>query len=82
MFFRDMNNEASNEIHCWNALSYGLIVFVPGVMKSNHITIVIINTRSSDYRATKVTTDIFDCYIRSTFVWLRSDIETIRIFFV
>ena len=82
VFFRDMNNKTFDEIHCWNAFSYRLIVFVSGVMKSNHIAIIIINTGSCNYRTPKIVADIFDGNIRSTFIMFCSDIEAIRIFFV
>ena len=82
VLFRDMHDKTFDEVHCRNAFGDCLIVFVSGVMKSNHIAIIIINTGSCDYRATKITADIFNGYIRSAFIRFCSNIETIRIFFV
>ena len=40
MFFRDVPDETFDEIHNRNRFLYVLIIFVPIVMESDHITIV------------------------------------------
>ncbi len=43
VLFRDVYNKSFNEIKRRNTFYHGLIIFVPGVMKGNRITVIFIN---------------------------------------
>ena len=58
MFLGDMDNELFDEIPCGNSLGNEFVIFVSVVMKSDEITIIIINTRRSNHRSTKIATNI------------------------
>lgn len=82
MFFRDMNDEPADEIHCRDPFMDRFIIFMLGVMKRNIVAVIIIDTRSGNDRSSEITADIFYSDIGSTEVWFCSDIKTIRIFFI
>ena len=58
MLFGNMNDEFFDEIPSRNGFGNKFIIFVSVVMQSNKITIVIINTRRSDYRSAKISPNI------------------------
>ena len=51
-------------------------------MKSNKISIIVINSGTGNERPPKVTTDVFNCDIRSAKVWLGSNIKAIFMLFI
>ena len=64
VFFRDVSDEAFDEINGRDGFFYIFFVFMAIVMKSNEFTIVLINSGSGNNRATKITTDILDNVLR------------------
>lgn len=60
MFFRDVNNQTLNEVDGRNTFSNSFIIFVPSVMESHIFTIITINTRSGNNRASQISADIFN----------------------
>ena len=82
MFFRYMNDKSFDKIDCRNAFSYSFIIFVSSIMKGYKVTIVIINTRSCNYRSTEIAADIFDGSVRITKIGLGTNIKTISMLFV
>jgi hypothetical protein len=51
-------------------------------MKSNEISIIVINSGTGNDRPPKVTTDVFNCDIRSAKVWFGSNIKAIFMLFI
>ena len=80
MFFGDMDNEFLNEVQSRNGFSNSFIVFVSGVMKSNIIPVIRINTRSCNYRSAKISADVFNSNIRFTMIRLGTNIESFGMF--
>ena len=58
MFLGDMDNELFDEIPCGNSLGNEFVIFVSIVMKSDEITIIIVNTGRSNNRSAEIATDI------------------------
>ena len=56
---RNMNNKLFNEFNSGNFFDNQLIILMSVVFKSNKITIIIENARSSNNRSTEIATDIF-----------------------
>ena len=79
VFFRDVSDEAFDEINGRDGFFYIFFVFMAIVMKSNEFTIVLINSGSGNNRATKITTDILDNVLRVAFVRFCIDIETMLV---
>ena len=59
VFFRDMPNQSFDKVYGWDGLYDVLFIFMPIVMKSNHFTIVFINTGCGNNWTTEIATDIF-----------------------
>lgn len=79
VFFRDVSDEAFDEINGRDGFFYIFFVFMAIVMKSNEFTIVLINSGSGNNRATKITIDILDNVLRVAFVRFCIDIETMLV---
>lgn len=77
MFFRYMLDESPNEIKNRDCFCNEFSVFVSVVVKGDIISIIVINTRSGDYWSTKISPDIFNNGVRTTFIWLCINIESI-----
>ena len=58
MFLGDMDNELFDEIPCGNSLGNKFVIFVSVVMKSDEITIIIVNTGRSNNRSAEIATNI------------------------
>ncbi len=76
MLFRDMPDQPLDELHSRNCFFHILIVFMPVIVEGNHISIIFINTGSSNNRAAKVTSDVFHNGIRVTFIGFGINIKT------
>lgn len=72
-FYEIQNRQFFNNKH---------IVLVAVVFKGNKIAVVINNTRSSNNRSPKITTDIFQSLLRLALVWFSVNIETVLVFSV
>lgn len=77
MFLRDMLCEHRDKVKYRNSFGNQRFIFMTVVMKSNEVSIVRINTRSCDDRATKIATDIFNDFGWFTFIWKCTDVENI-----
>lgn len=82
MFFRNVSDKATYEIHDRNGLLYVGIIFVPIIMKSDKVTIIFINSGGGNYGASKIASNVFDDFFRVTFVGLGINIENILMFIV
>lgn len=76
MFFWYVNNQPLNEFHGGNAFGNRFVIFVPGVVESNKVPIIFVDTGRGDYRPPQISGDIFDCGLRSAVIGLCPDIKT------
>ena len=58
MLLGDMDNELFDEIPCGNSFGNEFVIFMSVVMKSDEITIIIVNTRRSNHGSSEIATDI------------------------
>ena len=77
MFFRDMLDKTLNKFHGRNGFFHILVIFMTVIMESHILSVIAVDAGSSNYRTSKVTTDIFRNDFRITFVWFCIDIEAI-----
>ena len=80
MFFGDVDNKFLNEVQSRNGFSNSFIVFVSSVMKGYIFAVIIINTRCGDNRSAKISADVFNGDIRSTKIWLGTNIKAVSVF--
>ena len=71
MLFRDVTNEAFDEVHGGNGFGDKLVILVTSVVEGAGIIhlVVGINTGSSNDRAPKISADVFQNLMRVTFSW-------------
>lgn len=60
VFFRDMADQTFDEIHSRDGFFDIFFIFVPIVVESNHIAIIVIDSGCGNDRSAKITPDIFD----------------------
>ena len=77
MFFRYMLNEPFYKVQSGDCFGSQLVIFVSIVVKSNRISIVVVNAGSCNDGSTKVTAYIFDDRGRVTFSGFGIDVEPI-----
>lgn len=82
MFFRNVLNEELDEIQCGQRSANIGIILMLIVMKGNLVTIVGINTRSSNDGPAEVAADVFNNRVRVTKIGLGIDVKTIFIVMV
>ena len=79
MFLGDMDNELFDEIPSGNSFGNEFVIFMSVVMKSDEITIIIVNTGRSNNRSAEIATNIvkdrivvcqsrFSIYIKAVFL--------------
>ena len=77
MLFGDMADEPLNKFHDRNRLQHIFVIFMPVVVKSDKIPVIVIDPGSGDDGPSQVTANVFHNRFRVAFVWLCVDIETI-----
>ena len=77
MFFRDMLDEPVNEIKGGDGLHDQFVILMAVIVKGDHVSIIFINTGSSDNGASKVASDVFGDDLRITLIGFGVDIETV-----
>lgn len=79
MFFRDVTDQSFDKVHGRDGFVDKTVVFVPVVMERDGIGILVvgINSGSSNDRATKITTDVFEDSRRAAFAAFGIDVETV-----
>ena len=82
VFVGDVADEFFDKFSSRDGFGDKLIIFVAIVMKSNIFTIITINSRHSNNRTTKITTDIFDNIFRVRKGRFGIDIKAIGAVFV
>ena len=82
MLVRDMYNQSFNKVDGGDTFGYGLVIFMPGVMKGDRVTIIRNNSGSSNNWSPQISADIFNGDIRRTWVRFCSNIKAIRVVFV
>ena len=55
-----MTNQSFDKINCRESFYNIFIIFMPIVMEGNSITIIAVYSGCSNYRATKITPNVFD----------------------
>lgn len=77
MLFRNVADESLDELHNRDGFFHILIIFVPVVVESDKIAIILVNPGSGDNRAAEIAADVlYNCF-RITFVWFGIHIEAI-----
>ena len=76
MLFRDMYDKSFHKVKNWDAFGDGFIVFVTSVMKGNGVSVVVVNTRGSDNRSSKISANILKYFLRITKIWFCINIES------
>lgn len=77
VLFRDMADQAFDEIDSWNRFLDILVILVPVIVKSNRLSVIAVNPGGGDGRAAEVTADIFYNGLRITFVGFGINIKTV-----
>ena len=75
--FRDVPYKSFHEIQYGNGFINKFVVLVSVVVKSNRITIVLVNAGSSNNRSSKISANVFSDNGRIAEVWFCIDIETV-----
>ena len=65
------------KFHNWDSFFNVLVIFMAVVMKSNKITVIVVNPGSGDYRPTKVATDILHDSFWVTFIGFGINVEAV-----
>ena len=82
VFFWNVLNQPFNELESRHGFSDEFVVFMSMVMESDRVTIIVINTRGSNNRSAKISSDVFGDNIRPAFVRFSIDIEALLAMFV
>lgn len=70
-----VDNQSLDEFHGGDAFGNHFVIFVSGVMESNKIPIIFVNTGRSNYGSPKISCDVFDCGLGSAVIGFGSNIE-------
>lgn len=82
MFFRDVTDQAFDELHNRKSFFHTGVIFMTVVMEGNKVAIVFINPGSGNHRASELTPDVFYYGFGGTFVWICIDVEAVFVFAV
>ena len=80
MLFRDMLDKTLYKFHNWDSFFNILVIFMAVVMKSNKITIIVVNPGSGDYRSSEIATDILHNNFGVTFIGFGIDVKAVFVF--
>lgn len=80
MLFRDMLDKTLYKFHNWDSFFNILVIFMAVVMKSNKITIIVVNPGSGDYRSSEIATDILHNSFWVTFIGFGIDVKAVFVF--
>ena len=80
MFFWNVTDETSDEIHGRDCFLHMFFILMSVVMKRDQFTVIIIDAGGCNGRPTEITPDIFDDIFGVTFVGFCVNIETILMF--
>lgn len=75
VLLRDVTNEPFYEINGRDSFLYVFVIFMTIVMEGDRITVIVINSGSSNNGTAKITADIFDNCSRVTKHWFGINIE-------
>ena len=78
VLFGDVNNESFDEVHSRDAFRNRKVIFVPGIVESHEVSVIVINTGSGNDRTAQISADVFDGNIGSAEIGFCSHIETFR----
>lgn len=82
VFFGDVYDKSFYEVYCRDTFLYGLIIFMPGVVKCDIITVIFIDTGCCNNRPSEMATDVYDGNDRSVEIRFCPDIEFFGMIFV
>lgn len=82
MLFRDMPDEAFNEIHDRESLLYILFIFMAVVMEGDKVSVIAVDPGGGNDGAAQVTADIFYDNGGITLIGFGIHIKTVFMFFV
>lgn len=77
MLFRDMTNQAFDEIDSGKRFLDILVILMTVIVKNNRLSVIAVNPGGGDGRAAEVTVDIFYSGLKITFVGFGINIKTV-----
>ena len=80
--FGDMPDQSGDKFKGRNGFGNKDIIFMPVVVERNGITVIGVNARSGNYRAVKISANVFENHIRLAVLRFGINIETVFVFFV
>lgn len=80
MLFRDVLDEAFDELHDGNGLLHVLVILVAVVVEGDGVAVILVNPRGGDDGTAKVTADVLDDRFRVTLVGLGIHVEAVLVF--
>ena len=77
ILFGYVTDKPFDEIHCRNCFFNIFIVTMPVIVKSNHFSIIFVNTGSGDYRPSQIASDVFYYSLRIADIRFCKNIEAV-----
>lgn len=77
MFFRDVTDQAFDEIHNRKSFFHIYVIFVAVIVERNSITVIAVNPGCGDYGPAKIATNVFRYYFGIAEIWFCIDIEAL-----
>lgn len=77
VFFRDVTDQAFNEIHNRKSFFHIYVIFVAVIVERNRITVIAVNPGCGDYGSAKIAANVFRHYFGITEIWFCIDIEAL-----
>ena len=82
VLFRNMENELLNKFNSRNSFGNGFVVFVAGIVKSNILAIIAINSGGGNGRTSKISANIYNGTLNITVKVRCMDIKPMTEFFI
>ena len=82
MFFRDVTDQALDEIQDGNSFLHIFIIFMAVVVERDSVTVVLVDTGCSDNRPSEITAYILGHCLGITFIRLGVHIEAVLMIFI
>ena len=77
VFFRDVTDQAFNEIHNRKSLFHIYVIFVVVIVERNSITVIVVNSGCGDYGPAKIAANIFGNHFGIAEIGFGIDIEAV-----
>mgnify|MGYP001131711249 CR=1 FL=1 len=82
MLFRDMADEALDEVHNRYGFLDIFVIFVSVIVEGNKVAVIAVDPGGGDYGSSKITSNVFENGFRMAFVRFGIDIETMFVLLV